>query len=148
MFEESMETPSLNLFRSLKGKWKLSKKITNFRDGNEVVIFNGTAVFEGEENSYKYFEDGKINGKHRVYQRYIYVYSPRLDKIEVYFSSGNLFHSLDIENNRSASGEHVCISDYYSVKYDFSGYPIFKIFYTVSGPEKHYVSCSTYSALG
>ena len=136
------------IFLGLQGKWHLSRQIT----GSHVAHATGTAIFEetahpdelqySEEVEITLDEGSKLNG----YQHYIY----RLEgenKLNVYFSDGlRLFHSIegtDADNTPEHKASHYCQPDTYATSY-FFGENTFQIKHKVDGPQKDYLSHTTY----
>lgn len=62
-----------------------------------------------------------------------------------------LFLDLDFTKDRTASAIHPCVDDMYNAGYDlsglFDGRGTFSITYDVSGPQKDYLSFTTYAAM-
>jgi hypothetical protein len=115
---------------------------------------------------YLYIEDGEFktdNGfSFNATRRYVWRYDEKTDKISVWFvqpeslkKADYLFHEIELEqqSDRSqpwkAKAGHLCIDDYYDVKYEFAFKAInlkqWKIEYTVNGPKKDYTISGTYT---
>ena len=75
-----------------------------------------------------------------------YIYKLEDDVIAVYFndgeSKGQLFHKIDVSDNKSAVTEHLCKDDLYKTVYECDLPQKFTITHTVKGPNKGYVSHS------
>ncbi|POR35840.1 Thiol-specific monooxygenase [Tolypocladium paradoxum] len=115
---------------------------------------------------YLYIEDGefKTDGGFgfRATRRYIWRYDERKDVLSVWFAKPEdqkradyLFHDIEFlapqggrDEGWSAKAGHLCIDDYYDVKYNFAFEAVnlkqWSIEYTVNGPKKDYTISGTY----
>ncbi|EFY97359.1 FAD dependent oxidoreductase [Metarhizium robertsii ARSEF 23] len=109
---------------------------------------------------YLYIEDGEFKTEQgfgfRASRRYIWRYNENEESLSVWFAKPGdpkradyLFHEIEFlqpENGRekgwSAKAGHLCIDDYYDVKYNFAFQAVnlqnWSIEYTVKGPKKDY----------
>ncbi|KAI3550542.1 hypothetical protein CSPX01_01592 [Colletotrichum filicis] len=110
---------------------------------------------------YLYIEDGEFRASNglvfRATRRYVWRYDEKKDTISVWFAKVNepkradyLFHEIEFEGPPQddqkkpwqAKAGHLCIDDYYDVKYDFAFKAVnleeWNIKYTVNGPQKDY----------
>ncbi|KAH8123707.1 hypothetical protein LI328DRAFT_152232 [Trichoderma asperelloides] len=128
----------------------------------------------GEDLEYLYVEDGEFKTTSgfgfRATRRYIWRYDSKKDVISVWFAKPDdqkradyLFHEIEFESPPSedkkrrekegwkAKAGHLCIDDYYNVKYDFAFNKInlakWSIEYTVNGPKKDYTIHGTYERI-
>lgn len=128
----------------------------------------------GEDLEYLYVEDGEFKTTSgfgfRATRRYIWRYDSKKDVISVWFAKPDdqkradyLFHEIEFESPPSednkrrekegwkAKAGHLCIDDYYNVKYDFAFNRInlekWSIEYTVNGPKKDYTIHGTYERI-
>ncbi|KAM3497594.1 hypothetical protein MY10362_009065 [Beauveria mimosiformis] len=124
---------------------------------------------DGESYEYLYIEDGDFKTDQgfgfRATRRYIYRYDEALDMISVWFAKPDdnkrvdyLFHRIEFEDPPASGGHqhgwpaksgHLCIDDYYNVKYNFVFDAVnvesWVCAYTVNGPQKDYTIHGTYT---
>lgn len=128
----------------------------------------------GEDLEYLYIEDGEFKTTSgfgfRATRRYIWRYDSKKDVISVWFAKPDdqkradyLFHEIEFESPPSGDNQkreregwktkagHLCIDDYYNVKYEFSFNKVnlakWSIEYTVNGPKKDYTIHGTYKRI-
>lgn len=128
----------------------------------------------GEDLEYLYIEDGEFKTTSgfgfRATRRYIWRYDSKKDVISVWFAKPDdqkradyLFHEIEFESPPSgdnkrrenegwkAKAGHLCIDDYYNVKYEFAFNKVnlkkWSIEYTVNGPKKDYSIHGTYERI-
>ncbi|KAK4200034.1 hypothetical protein QBC40DRAFT_280713 [Triangularia verruculosa] len=137
------------------------------RDGREAefdsIVENGGRI--GME--YLYIEEGDFKASNgftfRATRRYIWRYNEDKDELSVWFAKTDdqkradyLFHKVefivpkdDNEKSWKATAGHMCIKDYYDVKYDFRFKAVnlldWNLAYTVNGPNKDYTIDGTYT---
>lgn len=109
---------------------------------------------------YLYIEDGEFKTEQgfgfRASRRYIWRYNEKEESLSVWFAKPGdpkradyLFHEIEFlqpengcEKGWSAKAGHLCIDDYYDVKYNFAFQAVnlqnWSIEYTVKGPKKDY----------
>jgi hypothetical protein len=134
-------------------------------DGREAVTSAaGDDADLGME--YLYIEEGDFKASNgltfRATRRYVYRYDERRDKLSVWFVKTDdqkradyLFHEVDFAKPEeegkgwTATSGHLCIDDFYDVKYQFQFQAInlkdWRIAYSVKGPKKDYTIDSTYT---
>ncbi|GKT62993.1 pyridine nucleotide-disulfide oxidoreductase [Colletotrichum tofieldiae] len=115
---------------------------------------------DGLATEYLYIEDGEFRADNglafRATRRYVWRYDEKKDIVSVWFvrtddskRADYLFHEIEFlpppEGDREpwqAKAGHLCIDDFYDVKYDFAFKAVnlkeWNIRYTVSGPKKDY----------
>ncbi|PTB39270.1 hypothetical protein M441DRAFT_144214 [Trichoderma asperellum CBS 433.97] len=140
-------------------------------DPNSIASYDEDG---GEDLEYLYVEDGEFKTTSgfgfRATRRYIWRYDSKKDVISVWFAKPDdqkradyLFHEIEFESPPSednkrrekegwkAKAGHLCIDDYYNVKYDFAFNKInlakWSIEYTVNGPKKDYTIHGTYERI-
>ncbi|EFW99841.1 pyridine nucleotide-disulfide oxidoreductase [Grosmannia clavigera kw1407] len=119
-----------------------------------------------EMDEYLYVEDGTFTAtsglSFRATRRYVWRYNPATDRLSVWFvrtddaqRADYLFHELsfggptatETEPWRATAG-HLCIDDYYDVRYDFAFVAVnlrdWRVRYAVRGPKKDYTIDGTY----
>ncbi|EHK18044.1 uncharacterized protein TRIVIDRAFT_57871 [Trichoderma virens Gv29-8] len=128
----------------------------------------------GEDLEYLYIEDGEFKTSSgfgfKATRRYIWRYDSKKDTISVWFAKPDdqkradyLFHEIEFEappldDNKkrekggwAAKAGHLCIDDYYNVKYNFAFKAVnlekWSIEYTVNGPKKDYTIHGTYERI-
>ncbi|KAL2147675.1 hypothetical protein VTI28DRAFT_7027 [Corynascus sepedonium] len=145
------------------------------RDGREAQF--DALVAEGGElgQEYLYIEEGDFTASNgltfRATRRYVWRYDERKDKLSVWFVKTDdqkradyLFHEVDfvlpkengehgenVENGKAweAKAGHLCIDDFYDVKYKFNFKAVnlwdWQLAYSVKGPKKDYTIDGIYS---
>ncbi|KAK0748404.1 hypothetical protein B0T21DRAFT_356488 [Apiosordaria backusii] len=137
------------------------------RDGREAEF--DKIVEEGGDvgMEYLYIEQGDFKAANgftfRATRRYIWRYNEKQDELTVWFAKTDdqkradyLFHKVefsvpkgDNEKGWKATAGHMCIKDYYDVKYEFRFKAVnltdWNLAYTVNGPQKDYTIDGTYT---
>lgn len=135
---------------------------------------DGRESFQGDlGQEYLYIEDGDFeasNGmKFRATRRYIWRYDDTADSLSVWFAKTDdhkradyLFHQIefvvpplgetgDDSQGWEANAGHLCIEDFYNVKYNFAFNAVnlkeWSIGYTVNGPKKDYTIHGVYKRI-
>ncbi|KAK4167140.1 hypothetical protein QBC43DRAFT_231101 [Cladorrhinum sp. PSN259] len=143
------------------------------RDGREAE-FDRLGPDGDPGLEYLYVEEGDFKASNgftfRATRRYIWRYNEAKDKLSVWFAKTDdqkradyLFHQIDFdvpeydpskESSNSTRGwhaksGHMCIDDYYDVKYEFHFQAVnlkdWRLGYTVKGPQKDYSIDGVYS---
>ncbi|KAF4969619.1 hypothetical protein FSARC_3198 [Fusarium sarcochroum] len=113
---------------------------------------------------YLYIEEGEFKTEQgfgfRATRRYVWRYDELKDTLSVWFAKPEdlkradyLFHEIEFtdptEKGWAAKAGHLCIDDYYDVKYNFAFQAVnlkeWGIEYTVKGPKKDYTISGTYT---
>ncbi|RKU45325.1 hypothetical protein DL546_007485 [Coniochaeta pulveracea] len=115
---------------------------------------------------YLYIEQGDFKANNgftfRATRRYVYRYDEKKDKLSVWFvktddqkKADYLFHEVDFarpdddKKPWTATAGHLCIDDFYDVKYEFGFQAVnlknWRIRYSVKGPKKDYTIDGTYT---
>ncbi|KAM3509473.1 hypothetical protein MY11210_006322 [Beauveria gryllotalpidicola] len=141
------------------------------REGVQCATKEGVTLVceDGESYEYLYIEDGDFKTDQgfgfRATRRYIYRYDEASDMISVWFAKPDdnkrvdyLFHEIEFEDPPASGGHqngwpaksgHLCIDDYYNVKYNFVFDAVnvesWVCAYTVNGPQKDYTIHGTYT---
>ncbi|MFD1194249.1 DUF6314 family protein [Seohaeicola saemankumensis] len=127
-----------------EGRWRLDRQITDTRGAD--ALFTGWAVFAADAEGLDLHEAGRLElkgqGGFQAERRYLW----RQDGagIAVLFADGRAFHRFD-PAARTALADHWCDPDTYEVRYDFSGWPVWRAEWRVTGPRKDYVMTSVYT---
>jgi hypothetical protein len=127
-------TRNVQIFRNLRGTWRLKRSLVSLLPGFPSGSLEGTATFTPRKPSAHsvalellYHEEGELvtdNGfRLKANRKYIYRYSPDEDKISAWFvkedtkdekgkeEADYLFHDVELEEEKSlvvGRGEHVC----------------------------------------
>lgn len=131
-----MYTPTTRqIFESLLGSWTFERVI---RPGGSI---KGTVEFLLKDpNTYSYKEEGTfLNERSEEFEtsrEYLYCY--RNNTIEVLFSDGKSFLTLEFISPQYAIGTHTCSEDNYEAFYSFLSPISFTVEYSVKGPRKEY----------
>ncbi|KAG8667130.1 hypothetical protein FPOAC1_011952 [Fusarium poae] len=113
---------------------------------------------------YLYIEEGEFKTSQgfgfKATRRYVWRYDELKDVLSVWFAKPDdlkradyLFHEIEftepLEKGWAAKAGHLCIDDYYDVKYNFAFQAVnlkeWQIEYTVKGPKKDYTITGTYT---
>ncbi|KAK5988181.1 Monooxygenase PC-14-like protein [Cladobotryum mycophilum] len=147
-------------------------------DGIQCAIDGTPATPDDDDDGmaleYLYIEDGEFKTTSgfgfKATRRYIWRYHPKTDRISVWFARTDdanradyLFHEIEFTQPDKSTGSskggrgwpakagHLCIDDYYNVKYDFAFKAVnlskWSIEYTVNGPKKDYTIHGTYQRI-
>ncbi len=136
-----------NIFDSLKGSWKLMRKLESLVSTYPSGTLEGIATFVERpptndiyDAEYLYSESGEFlthqDLRMRATRQYVYRYCRATDAISVWFVKPDdgstvdyFFHKLDFRETdlginssskiRSASGYHLCVEDNYNASYSF-----------------------------
>ncbi|RBR10543.1 uncharacterized protein FIESC28_09407 [Fusarium coffeatum] len=119
---------------------------------------------EGLGMEYLYIEEGEFKTAQgfgfKATRRYVWRYDELKDVLSVWFAKPEdlkradyLFHEIEFakttEKGWAAKAGHLCIDDYYDVKYNFAFQAVnlkeWMIEYTVKGPKKDYTITGTYT---
>ncbi|KAM3548940.1 hypothetical protein ARSEF4850_009124 [Beauveria asiatica] len=135
----------------------------------EGVVASSAACQDGEGYEYLYIEDGDFKTDQgfgvRATRRYVYRYDEASDMMSVWFAKPDdnkrvdyLFHRIEFEDPPASGGHqhgwpaksgHLCIDDYYNVRYNFVFDAVnvesWVCAYTVNGPQKDYTIHGTYT---
>ncbi len=126
------------VLKDFEGEWRVLRRISN-ADGPDSR-FDGRAVWTAGEDGLHYLETGhlSISGHKPFEAERRYFWAPDLS---VYFDDGRFFHQVPATGG--ATG-HWCDPDQYDGDYDFTGWPAFKVQWSVKGPRKNYTMVSEY----
>ncbi|KAH6895632.1 hypothetical protein B0T10DRAFT_478520 [Thelonectria olida] len=131
---------------------------------------NPTSIDSSEDElgmEYLYIEEGEFKTEQgfgfKASRRYVWRYDELKDILSVWFAKPDdlaradyLFHEIEFSGPEKATDKgwaakagHLCIDDYYDVKYDFGFQAVnlkeWGIEYTVKGPKKDYTIRGTYT---
>lgn len=128
------------------GEWRLDRQIVDLT-GAQGGSLTGTARFVCvADTRLDYIENGTLtltNGAVlTAARRYLWVFGA--SKVQVYFDDGRHFHDF-VPQGHAAGTDHPCGEDYYTVRYDFTVWPVWTAAWRVKGPRKDYVSTTRYS---
>ncbi|KAK3052756.1 hypothetical protein LTR09_006239 [Extremus antarcticus] len=141
----SRERPVAEIFKSLRGSWRLKRTLISSIPGSLSGIFEGTATFtprKSKVSTYKvellYAEKGHLKTDTGLTlsanRKYIYRYNFDEDKMSAWFVKEEtkdkdgaeevdyLFHDLEIKEGKNGwvgNGEHLCNKDMYICHYEF-----------------------------
>ncbi len=105
----------------------------------------GTATFSRDHAGLIHDEAGvlRLPGAAPLTATRRYLWRPAPGGIAVHFATGVPFHTFD-PVARQPGARHDCAPDLYVVRYDFTGWPDWRVTWTVSGPRKDYNSTTAY----
>ena len=126
----------------------------------------GSSSFDESSLEYLYIEEGDFQTESgfgfKATRRYVWRYDEKKERISVWFArpedlkrADYLFHEIEFEqpetreNGWPAKAGHLCIDDYYDVKYNFGFKAVnldrWSIDYSVKGPKKDYTIHGIYT---
>lgn len=149
-----------NIFKRFKGNWIVNRSI-NDKLKNNITSLNGIAWFRHsykDLNLLKYREEVLFKDTIPLFREYIYYYDKKHNEIKVFFNEGDnesnfdsienlrLFVKLENRNNNylTLDANHICKLDNYKADYKFINQILFRIEYSVIGPNKNYHMISDY----
>ena len=131
-----------------QGVWALRRTIVDRRDGQNGTLAGQAVFMTTQPDHLTYEETGRLTLESGVtleaQRRYQWVFAA--GAVIVTFEDGRPFHSFTPEGH-AAGTDHPCGDDFYTVRYDFTAWPVWRAVWTVKGPRKDYVSTSTYRPL-
>ncbi len=124
--------------KDFAGTWLLTRKILDNKAG-QIVQADGRADLMPDANGLTYSEEVtvRVPGQPPMKGTRRYLWRSDADRISIYFDDGRYFHTLKLGETRVID-HHDCAPDSYDADYDFSGWPIWTVRWTVSGPRKSY----------
>ena len=124
-----------------EGRWQLERKIVS-NDAADM-LFNGVACWKPDNGKARYREEGELllAGQRPMFAEREYVWTSDL---KVFFPDGRFFHTVATDGSKV---EHWCDPDTYIGRYNFSDWPVFSVFWRVTGPKKDYTSHTCYRRL-
>jgi len=138
----SATTKTLEVFRSLVGRWKIHRSLGSEGTAAGLAVFTPSRetdrILKYREDLEVTLKDGETKGM-TAYQEYVYEYDERRDQIVTKFVDGRLFFELNFEaEGQVAKGVHLCGDDTYRGTYDFGGEKegSFVLRVEVEGPRK------------
>ncbi|TPX08828.1 uncharacterized protein E0L32_009768 [Thyridium curvatum] len=140
------------------------------RGGVEQAAKDGDYEFEQPGLEYLYVEDGEFRAENgmafRATRRYVWRYDEARDALSVWFARTDdarradyLFHEVEFIVPEEGEGDdpgrgwqakagHLCVEDFYDVKYEFNFKAVnlkdWRLAYTVKGPKKDYTIDGVY----
>lgn len=153
----------IQIFSLFKGKWNFFRTLSDRSTGASLGSVQGKVTFTTiKPNVVLYKEEGKLTtplgDKLQTYREYLYQYYAEKDEIEKrHVKNGKdtgSFYLLKFQSDSttnataiSAVGEHLCVRDHYSAGYQFVTANTFSLRYEVRGPEKDYISETTFNKI-
>lgn len=133
--------PDLDAFA---GRWRIARQIDDRRAG-QMARFDGEVVFMPEGPGLRYEETGVMHlpGQPPMQATRRYDWRPGAGGIEVFFDDGRFFHTIG--PGAQPRARHECAPDLYRVAYDFTGWPLWRAVWQVSGPRKDYEMVTRYA---
>ncbi|MES0823979.1 DUF6314 family protein [Ruegeria sp. SCP11] len=121
-----------------EGNWSLSRTIHDARAGH-VAQAEGHAVLHPSDDGLIYDEEVSLHipGQAEMKGTRRYLWRDADDWIAIHFDDERYFHALKLGQSQSRD-HHDCPPDSYDAVYDFSGWPIWSVSWTVKGPRKAY----------
>jgi hypothetical protein len=128
----------------LAGRWTLAREISDGAGGLSAR-FDGSAILAPMDGGLSYDETGTLTltagGQFAATRRYLW----QIDGagVRVLFADGKPFHSFT-PGQMADPADHLCGADRYRVRYDWSGWPCWRMEVSVTGPRKDYRTDSLY----
>jgi len=155
-----------NIFSMFQGKWNFFRTLSDRATGVSMGTVCGQVTFTPiKTNVLHYKEEGEfttaLGEKLSAYREYLYTFNKEKDEIEKHYSKNGedegLFYLLQFQSSSSvntkavsASGNHLCLRDQYKASYEFipnedqESFSQFRLRYEVTGPQKNYISNTTF----
>ena len=133
-----------------EGDWRLERRIVQ-GGGQAGARLEGLARFRREGPTLIHEEQGRLSIEGspgpgmQAERRYLWRAAP--GGIEICFEDGRMFHGIPL-GRVAPEATHLCSSDRYQVRYDFSLWPEWSTVWRVSGPRKDYVMTSRFLRRG
>lgn len=132
--------------KDFEGVWILQRSIRDHLNGQHATLV-GQAVFTATDKTHlAYEETGTLTLESgatlQATRRYLWAFTPEV--VTVTFADGRPFHAF-VPMGHAAGTDHPCGEDFYTVRYDFIPWPHWTAAWTVKGPQKDYVSVSTFA---
>lgn len=124
--------------KDFAGTWLLTRKIRDNKAG-QIVQADGRADLMPDAKGLTYSEEVtvRVPGQPPMKGTRRYLWRLDGDRIAIHFDDGRYFHTLKL-GETTVIDHHDCAPDSYDADYDFSGWPIWRVRWTVSGPRKSY----------
>lgn len=137
--------PEPSHLRDFAGRWRLNRVIADFRGGVDVRM-RGWVTFAADAGGLICDETGLLRygdgPEVQADRRYLWR-AGGPGRVDVCFEDGRFFHSFALAPE--AGAVHFCAPDRYAVRYDFSGWPVWRAVWRVTGPRKDYESTTQFS---
>lgn len=122
------------------GLWLLRREIDD-RHGGMRLAFAGTLRVERTPGGAVAAEEGVLTapGRPPIQATRRTLWRAAGGRIEVLFEDGRPFHVFD-PGRTSSEVRHDCGADLYRGRYDFAGWPEWRLIWRVTGPRKDWIS--------
>lgn len=127
------------------GRWAMARRIDDRRAG-QGGRFDGEAVLApAGTGRLGYAEAGllRLGEGPGFAARRAYLWTFDAEGVAVAFEDGRPFHRF-VPEGRGAGTDHPCGADLYRVTYDFTGWPLWRVRWSVLGPAKEYMMETLY----
>ena len=138
-------TPPPHRLDDFAGRWRVTREITD-RAAGHAGRFEGEATLSPEGEALRYLENGVLTlpGAPPMAATRVYLWHPAPGGVAVHFDDGRFFHAIALDGPRPEA-MHDCPPDTYRVAYDFTGWPVWRAVWDVTGPRKDYRMASLYT---
>ncbi|UWQ97534.1 trigger factor [Rhodobacteraceae bacterium M385] len=130
---------------ALKGRWQLSRVITDYR-ADLTGRFEGEAAWRPIEGGLEQVEQGVLRygaaAPMQATRRYLW--RSQGAELAVFFDDGRPFHTVPEEGKEAL---HDCPPDTYRVRYSFKGRDAFSTLWRVTGPRKDMLLDTTFTRI-
>ena len=126
------------------GEWQITRRIVEASGAS--ARFTGSATLTPNAHGLAYTERGTLHlaeGAPMTAERRYLWRAGAGGRIAILFADGRPFHDFD-PAARGPEARHLCDPDTYDVRYDFTGWPLWRAIWTVRGPRKDYRMESLY----
>jgi hypothetical protein len=122
-----------------EGRWQVLRQITS--EGAPSARFEGEAIWTPADGGLAYRETGRmiLEGQPVMQAERRYFWAGDLS---VHFEDGRFFHHVP---PTGGTARHWCDPDNYELTYDVGAWPLFHVFWRVSGPRKSYTAQTQYT---
>lgn len=159
-----------SLFASLTGRWRFFRVFNERTTGASLGTASGEVNFVPQgKNVLHYLEKGEVTNplgeRVQAYREYLFKYNEQRDEIAKHYAKDGkddgLFYLLKFDHSSaypkavSATGDHLCVKDFYKATYEFftnnegsEAINKFTLKYDVTGPNKNYITDTTFEKEG
>jgi hypothetical protein len=129
---------------SLLGAWSFTRWIEDRRAGQGIDASGRVEIAATPQGAtYDETAEMRLPGQTPLQATRRYLLEARAGQLHFLFDDGRFFHALDLAE-ATPRCHHDCPPDSYDVTYDFTGWPVWRATWSVTGPRKNYTMTTTY----
>lgn len=130
------------------GEWQLARRIEDRQLKAEGELIGRAVLTQAAPDVLDYRESGELRYADgpplEASRAYRWLFMP--GAVAVSFPDGRPFHDFTPAGAEDGT-DHLCGSDLYRVRYDFTRWPQWQAVWSVKGPRKNYTSVSDYAPI-